>query len=46
MHDGGGPRGQTVAALPTIIRTLRGRGLRLVTVRELLGLRPVFGYRA
>lgn len=46
MHDGGGPRGQTVAALPTIIRTLRGRGLRLVTVRELLGLRPVLGYRA
>lgn len=46
MHDGGGPRGQTVAALPTIIHTLRGRGLRLVTVRELLGLRPVLGYRA
>ena len=36
MHDGGGPRDQTVAALPTIIRRLRRRGFRLVTVPELL----------
>lgn len=36
MHDGGGPREQTVAALPTIIRRLRRRGFRLVTVPELL----------
>jgi peptidoglycan/xylan/chitin deacetylase (PgdA/CDA1 family) len=40
MHDGGGPRNQTVAALPRIIATLRARGYRLVTVPELLGLRP------
>jgi peptidoglycan/xylan/chitin deacetylase (PgdA/CDA1 family) len=43
MHDGGGPRGQTVAALPQIIRDLRSRGLRLVTVTRLLGNR--FFYR-
>jgi peptidoglycan/xylan/chitin deacetylase (PgdA/CDA1 family) len=40
MHDGGGPRNQTVAALPRIIATLRARGYRLVTVPELLRLRP------
>jgi peptidoglycan/xylan/chitin deacetylase (PgdA/CDA1 family) len=43
MHDGGGPRGQTVAALPQIISNLRSRGLRLVTVTKLLGNR--FFYR-
>jgi peptidoglycan-N-acetylglucosamine deacetylase len=36
MHDGGGTRTQTVAALSTIIRSLRARGFRLVTVPELL----------
>jgi peptidoglycan-N-acetylglucosamine deacetylase len=36
MHDAGGNRSQTVAALPTIIRTLRKRGYRLVTVPQLL----------
>jgi peptidoglycan/xylan/chitin deacetylase (PgdA/CDA1 family) len=36
MHDGGGDRSQTVAALPTIIRRLRHRGYRLVTVAQLL----------
>jgi len=40
MHDGGGPREQTVAALPTIIHRLRRRGFRLVTVPELLLHRP------
>ena len=29
MHDGGGPRDETLAALPQIIDTLRGRGLQL-----------------
>jgi peptidoglycan-N-acetylglucosamine deacetylase len=43
MHDAGGPRDQTVAALPGIIRTLKRRGYRLVTVPELLGLRPKYG---
>lgn len=36
MHDGGGPRAQTVAALPRIIQRLRQRGFRLVTIPQLL----------
>jgi peptidoglycan/xylan/chitin deacetylase (PgdA/CDA1 family) len=36
MHDGGGDRSQTIAALPTIIRELRARGFNLVTVPQLL----------
>jgi peptidoglycan/xylan/chitin deacetylase (PgdA/CDA1 family) len=36
MHDGGGPRSQTVAAVPTIVRDLRRRHYRLVTVPRLL----------
>ena len=43
MHDGGGPRNQTVAALPSIIRTLRSRGYGFETVPDLLGLKPVYG---
>ena len=43
MHDGGGPRDQTVAALPRIIDTLRHRGYRFATVPELLGLGVVYG---
>jgi peptidoglycan/xylan/chitin deacetylase (PgdA/CDA1 family) len=39
MHDGGGYRGQTVAALPQIVKTLRKRGYRLVTVSRLLNER-------
>ena len=36
MHDGGGDRSQTVAALPTIITTLRQRGYRFVTVEQMI----------
>lgn len=36
MHDAGGNRSQTVAALPIIIRALRRRGYRLVTIPRLL----------
>ena len=36
LHDGGGNRWQTVAALPTIITMLRARGYRLVTLQQLL----------
>ena len=36
MHDAGGARSQTVAALPEIVRKLRHRGYRLVTVPQLL----------
>jgi peptidoglycan/xylan/chitin deacetylase (PgdA/CDA1 family) len=41
-HDGGGPRGQTLAAYPRIIAALRARGYRIVTIPELLGFRPVY----
>jgi peptidoglycan/xylan/chitin deacetylase (PgdA/CDA1 family) len=41
-HDGGGPRGQTLAAYPRIIDALRARGYRIVTIPELLGFRPVY----
>jgi peptidoglycan/xylan/chitin deacetylase (PgdA/CDA1 family) len=36
LHDGGGNRAQTVAALPAIIEHLRARGFHLVTVPRLL----------
>jgi peptidoglycan-N-acetylglucosamine deacetylase len=36
LHDGGGNRTQTVCALPRIIRDLRKRGFRFVTVSEAL----------
>jgi peptidoglycan-N-acetylglucosamine deacetylase len=36
LHDAGGDRSETVAALPKIIRDLRRRGYRLVTVPRLL----------
>lgn len=36
MHDAGGDRQETVAALPEIIKALRARGYRLVTVPRLL----------
>jgi peptidoglycan-N-acetylglucosamine deacetylase len=41
-HDGGGPRGETLAAYPAIIAALRARGYRIVTIPELLGFRPVY----
>jgi peptidoglycan/xylan/chitin deacetylase (PgdA/CDA1 family) len=41
-HDGGGPRGETLAAYPAIIAALRGRGYRIVTIPQLLGFRPVY----
>jgi len=41
-HDGGGPRGQTLAAYPAIIAALRARGYRIVTIPQLLGFRPTY----
>jgi len=40
MHDAGGDRSQTVAAIRPIVRALRRRGLACVTVSELLGAPP------
>ncbi len=37
LHDGGGARGQTLRALPLVVRTLRRRGYGFRTVPELLG---------
>jgi peptidoglycan/xylan/chitin deacetylase (PgdA/CDA1 family) len=35
MHDGGGDRSETVAALPSILRALRDRGYQCVTLSDL-----------
>ena len=37
MHDGGGNRQATVAALPVLITTLRAKGYEFVPVSELMG---------
>jgi len=37
MHDGGGPRDETPAALPDVIDTLRAKGYGFETVSALLG---------
>ena len=39
MHDGEGPHRASLVALPRILRNLRSRGYRLVTVSRLLRLR-------
>jgi peptidoglycan/xylan/chitin deacetylase (PgdA/CDA1 family) len=40
LHDGGGLRWQTVAALPVIVRQLRSRGFRFVTVPRMMRVDP------
>lgn len=40
LHDGGGDRSQTVAALPGIIQSLRAAGYRFVSVGDLVGRTP------
>jgi peptidoglycan/xylan/chitin deacetylase (PgdA/CDA1 family) len=42
MHDGGGPRDETLAALPNVIDGLRARGFEFATVSELLGYRLIY----
>jgi peptidoglycan/xylan/chitin deacetylase (PgdA/CDA1 family) len=42
MHDGGGPRGETLEALPHVIDTLRARGYSFETVSQLLGHRLLY----
>jgi peptidoglycan/xylan/chitin deacetylase (PgdA/CDA1 family) len=41
-HDGGGFRGQTLAAYPAIIAGLHARGYRIVTIPQLLGFRSTY----
>ena len=51
MHDGGGDRSATVAALPVLIQQLRARGYEFVPVSELVGktreqvMPPVTGWK-
>ena len=40
MHDGGGNRSETLAAVPVIVRYLRAHGYTLVTVPQLLTKAP------
>ena len=40
LHDAGGDRSQTVAALPLLIDQLRAKGYRLVTIDQLAGMTP------
>ena len=42
QHFGGGPRSQTLRALPREVATLRSEGYRFVTVTQLLGLRLIY----
>ena len=42
MHFGGGPRQETLSALPTIITTLRKRGYKFVNIAEMLGLKMMY----
>ena len=37
MHDGGGNRAPTVAALPVLIEALRAKGYEIVPISELMG---------
>jgi len=36
LHEGGGDRSQTMAALPTIISTLKQRGFQFVTIAQMI----------
>ncbi len=40
MHDGGGDRSATVAALPSLIQALRAHGYEIVPVSQLIGKTP------
>jgi peptidoglycan/xylan/chitin deacetylase (PgdA/CDA1 family) len=42
MHFGGGPRYETLDAIPTIVADLRRRGYRFVNLVQMLGLREIW----
>ncbi len=42
QHDGGGDRGQTLAALPQEITALEARGYQFVTITQLLGMKLLY----
>ena len=45
MHDAGGERSETIAALPRIVHALRSRGYNLVTIPELVLEDPPQGHQ-
>ena len=45
QHFGGGPRTQTLAAIPLEVAKLRREGYTFVTVTQMLGLKLVYGSR-
>jgi peptidoglycan/xylan/chitin deacetylase (PgdA/CDA1 family) len=42
QHDGGGPRDETLAALPREIDTLKARGYQFLTIPQLLGYKLLY----
>jgi peptidoglycan/xylan/chitin deacetylase (PgdA/CDA1 family) len=42
MHFGGGPREETLQALPQIVSDLKARGYRFVNLVQMLGLREIW----
>jgi len=44
LHDAGGPRSETIAALPRIVAALRARHYTFVTVPQLLRLHATIGW--
>ncbi|WP_419814850.1 glycosyltransferase [Glacieibacterium sp.] len=40
LHDSGGDRSETVAALPLLIDAMRAKGYRFVTIAELANIKP------
>jgi peptidoglycan/xylan/chitin deacetylase (PgdA/CDA1 family) len=42
MHFGGGPREETLQALPQIVADLKARGYRFVNLVQMLGLREIW----
>jgi peptidoglycan/xylan/chitin deacetylase (PgdA/CDA1 family) len=45
MHDAGGERSQTIAALPSLVHALRSRGYKLVTIPQLVLDDPPQGHQ-
>ena len=42
MHDGGGPRQETLDALPDVIASLRARGYKFETLTQMLGYKLIY----
>jgi hypothetical protein len=42
QHFGGGPRYETLAAIPEEVATLRSEGYKFVTVTQMLGYKLIY----